>query len=319
MDAIHSVVIGIDVAKDNCESFFSVEKKWFQFTNDRLGHRRLLKELPKTGTCLIVMEATGVYQRSLATELVSAGHQVAVVNPRQIRDFARGMGILAKTDRIDAKTIARFGQQAQPRQLEKVPEKQAEIEQLVTRRRQLLGLRTSEMNRLHTADTKLVRKSLKKMIEQLDKHIAQIEKEIEKLIQMNDIWSHRSKMMRSVPGVGVVTATALVAELPELGKLNRQQVAALAGLAPFNRDSGRFHGKRSIWGGRAGVRCALYMAALSAKTHNPVIRSFFQRLKAEGKPFKVALTACMRKLLVILNTMVKNDTYWNPKLASQTT
>jgi len=250
----------------------------------------------------------------MVAELIAAGHQVAVVNPRQVRDFARGLGILAKTDRLDAEVIARFGQQAKPRPTEKMPEKQDELQQLVVRRRQLIDLRTAENNRLPLARSKSVIKSIRSMVEQLQKKIRQIEKEIADLVESDDQLQCQATLMKSVPGVGAVTAAALLAELPELGRLNRQEIAALAGLAPFNRDSGKFHGRRSIWGGRRAVRKALYMAALTARRCNPVIRALSQRLEAAGKPFKVVLTACMRKLLVILNTIVKNNSVWNNKL-----
>ncbi len=306
-----NAVVGIDVAKATCESFFLSEEKWFELTNDRTGHRRLLAQLPAAGTCLVVLEATGGYQRQLVAELLNAGHRVAVANPRQVRDFAKGLGILAKTDRIDAKVIARFGMHAQPRPLEKLRENQDELDQLVTRRRQLIDLRTSESNRQETATSKFVRKSLKKLLDQLNKQTKQIEAQISALIESDDLFSKKAALLSSAPGVGDVTTVSLLAELPELGKLNRQEISALVGLAPFNHDSGRFHGRRSIYGGRASVRKVLYMAAFTAKRFNPVIKAFAQRLEAAGKPFKVVIVACMRKLLIILNTMLKTKTLWN--------
>jgi len=318
MNATFETFVGVDIAKDSLDVCFLDTEKRFTMTNDQTGFRQLLRELPTVGSCLVVVEATGGYQREMVTELITAGHLVAVVNPRQVRDFARGLGILAKTDRIDAEVIARFGQQANPRLTEKMPEKQDELQQLVVRRRQLIDLRTAEKNRLPLARSKSVTKSVCDMIEMLQKEIRQIEKEISELVESDDQLQCRATLMKSVPGVGVVTATALLAELPELGRLNRQEIAALVGLAPFNRDSGKFHGRRSIWGGRSSVRKALYMAALTAYRCNPVIQEFAQRLKAAGKPFKVVLTACMRKLLVILNTIVKNNSAWNnkPKLST---
>ena len=239
---------------------------------------------------------------------------VVVANPRQVRDFAKALGILAKTDRIDAAVIARFGQQVTPRPLAEVHEKQGELDQLVTRRRQLVALRTAEKNRFTMAHSKPVKRSLQLIIDTLNKEIKRIEKEILALVESDDQWRGKADILNSVPGVGNVTAATLIAEFPELGQINRQQAAALAGLAPFNRDSGKFQGKRTISGGRRTVRTALYMAALSAKTHNPLIRKFADRLKAEGKLPKVILTACMRKLLVILNTMLKTNTLWNPRI-----
>lgn len=314
MDAKSKTFVGVDIAKDSLDVCLLDTGKRFTATNDRAGFRQLLQELPAAGRCLVVVEATGGYQREMVAELITAGHQVAVVNPRSVRDFARGLGILAKTDRLDAEVIARFGQQANPRRTEKIPEKQDELQQLVVRRRQLIDLRTAEKNRLPLAHTKSVIKSIRGMVEQLQKKIRQIEKEITNLVESDEQLQCQTILMKSVPGVGTVTAVSLVAELPELGRLNRQEIAALVGLAPFNRDSGKFHGRRSIWGGRAAVRKALYMAALTARRCNPVIKAFAKRLEAAGKPFKVVLTACMRKLLIILNTMVKNNSVWSQKI-----
>jgi transposase len=262
---------------------------------------------------LIIVEATGGYQQRLVADLVAAGHRVAVVNPRQVRDFAKGLGILAKTDRIDARVIARFGQHVRPRTIAENHEKQEELQQLVTRRRQLIDLRTAETNRQEIPAAKVVQKSLQQVITLLNKQIKALDKQIAELLKSDDHWKHKGNILTSVPGVGDTTASSLLAELPELGRLNRKEISALAGLAPYNRDSGRFHGKRSIHGGRATVRSALYMAALTAKRCNPVIAPFAQRLTDQGKPFKVMMTACMRKLLVILNTLVKNNSMWNPQ------
>jgi transposase len=314
MNTMFHSYVGIDVAKESLDVCLLTESKRFTTTNDSPGFGQLLKALPTPGSCLVVLEATGGYQRAVVAELVTAGHQVAVVNPRQVRDFARGLGILAKTDQLDAEVIARFGQQAQPRALEKTSDIQQELQQLVTRRRQLIDLRTAETNRLEAATTKSVIKSLRSMIEQLQKKIRQVEKEITKLVESDEQLLCQAALMDSVPGVGAITAATLIAELPELGRLNRQEIAALAGLAPFNRDSGKFHGRRSIWGGRAAVRSVLYMAALTARRCNPVIQAFAKRLEQAGKPFRVVLTACMRKLLVILNTIVKNNSAWNHQI-----
>lgn len=307
--------VGIDVSKASLDVCLLADSKRLSTTNDPQGFAQLLKALPTPGSCLIVLEATGGYQRAVVAELVAVGHQVAVVNPRQVRDFARGLGFLAKTDRIDAEVIARFGEQAQPRSLEKASRIQQELQQLVTRRRQLIDLRTSETNRLETATTKSVVKSLLSMIEQLEKKIRQIEKEMSKRVESDETLQCQAALIKSVPGVGAITAATLIAELPELGRLNRQEIAALAGLAPFNRDSGKFHGRRTIWGGRSAVRSVLYMAALTARRCNPVIQAFAKRLQDAGKPFKVILTACMRKLLVILNTIIKNNSAWKQQTA----
>lgn len=249
--------------------------------------------------------------------LLEAGHCVAVVNPRQVRCFAHALGILAKTDRIDAKTLATYAEQVRPRMMEKPRENQDQITDLVARRRQLIDLRTAEKNRSKQTRQKAVRKSIEQMIRCLDDQIETIDDQIQSLIESDETWNAQAKLLQSVPGIGVGTAASLTADLPELGRLNRQEIAALAGLAPYNRDSGRFRGKRSIWGGRRTVRTALYMATISAKKCNPIIRAFAERLKAQGKAAKVITTACMRKLLVILNTMVKNNTHWNPKIVCE--
>lgn len=314
MDVTSHALVGIDVAKHSLDVCMLSEDRCFTIQNDAAGFRQLLAKLPPIGSCLVVMEATGGYQHRVVGTLVSAGHRVAVVNPRQVRDFARGLGILAKTDRLDARVIACFGQHTNPRPVEIGSEKQAELRELVTRRRQLIELRTAEQNRLETTVTKIVRQNVRHLVEQLEKQIHQLEEAIGQLIESEPELSCKAALLETVPGVGPVTVTSLLVDLPELGRLNRQQVAALVGVAPFNRDSGKFHGRRAIWGGRAAVRSVLYMAALTARRVNPLIHAFAQRLEAAGKPFKVVLTACMRKLLVILNTMLKNNLPWNPKL-----
>lgn len=248
-------------------------------------------------------------------ELVTAGHAVSIVNPRQVRAYARAMGLLAKTDRIDALVIARFAEHVKPRPIAQTHEKQAELDELVARRRQLVELRTAESNRSGLSRNKEVQRSIQESIDSIHKDLKRIEREILKLVQSNDDWQQRYELLTSVPGVGDVTATALIADLPELGRLNRQQIAALVGVAPMNRDSGQFRGHRRIQGGRAPLRASLDMAALVASRHNPILKAFADRLKAKGKKPKVVLTACMRKLLVILNTMLQTHTPWTPNLA----
>lgn len=314
MDSTTHACVGIDVAKHSLDVCLASEDRCFTVQYDAAGLRQLVDQLPAAGSCLIVMEATGGYQNRVVAALTAAGHKVAVVNPRQVRDFARGLGILAKTDRLDARVIARFGQHTHPRPIEIGSEKQAELRELVTRRRQLVELRTAERNRLETTTTKIVRQNVRHLVEQLDKQVRGLEDAIGKLLQSEPELASKARLLETVPGVGPVTVTSLLVDLPELGRLDRQQVAALVGVAPFNRDSGKFHGRRAIWGGRAALRSVLYMAALTARRSNPLIRAFAQRLEAAGKPFKVVLTACMRKLLVILNSMVKNNLPWNPKL-----
>jgi len=266
------------------------------------------------------MEATGGLERRLAAELMDAGFAVAVVNPRLPFHFARGIGGIAQTDRIDARTLARFAHDVKPRPLEKTPEKAVELEQLVVRRRQLITMRTMETNRRGTCASKTARKSIDKVLTFLNKQIDQLDNEIQRLIRYDDDWRRKDDILQSVPGIGPATSAAILAELPELGKLNRQQIAALVGVAPFNRDSGKYQGKRSIFGGRAGIRSAVYLAAFNL-VHNPHIkptriRTFAQRLKTGGKATKVALTAATRKLVVTLNTMLKNNSPWNPKFVA---
>jgi transposase len=314
MDSTSPTFVGIDVAKHSLDIYLASEDRCFTVKNSTAGFRELLDKLPPAGSCLVVIEATGGYQSRVVGALVAAGHQVAVVNPRQVRDFARSLGILAKTDRLDARMIARFGETVRPRTARVGSEKQAELRELVTRRRQRVELRTAEQNRLETTLTKVVRKNVRHLIEQLDKQIRELEEAIGELVENEPELASKAALLKSVPGVGPVTVTSLLVDLPELGRLDRQQVAALVGVAPFNRDSGKFHGRRRISGGRSAVRSVLYMAALTARRSNPLIRDFAQRLEAAGKPFKVVLTACMRKLLVILNSMVKNNLPWNPKL-----
>jgi transposase len=266
-----------------------------------------------------VLEATGGYEQRLAAELFDAGHSVAIVNPRQVRDFARALGVLAKNDRVDARVLASYAQHVPLREFEKPSEKQRELASLVTRRRQLQALRISETNRLEMATAKLAQKSIRHVLDLLRKELKKLDAEIARLIAADDDWRNKSDLLQSVPGVGPATSASLVAELPELGRVNRQEIASLVGLAPFDRDSGRCHGQRAIWGGRHSVRSSLYMAALTARRCNPVIRAFAERLARAGKRSKVILTACMRKLLVILNTMVRNQTAWHSIVTSQNT
>lgn len=311
-----SAFVGIDVAKRTWDLHVLGGPRTLTVAADDDGLRKLLEELAPRGRCLIVIEATGGYERRLAGELLAAGHDVATVNPRQVRDFARGLGRLAKTDRLDARTLAEFAEKVRPRPNEKVPENRAELDALVLRRRQLVATRTAERNRREATEAKLARKSIDHVLDLLRKEIAKLDAAIVRLIAADDDWRRKSEIVESTPGVGAVTGATLVAELPELGNLNRQEIASLVGLAPFNHDSGSYVGKRRIRGGRSAVRTALYMAALTALRCNPVLQAFSARLKLAGKPFKVVITACMRKLLVILNTLVKQNVLWNPSLNS---
>lgn len=310
------VFVGIDVSKHAWDVCILPAMIRRSFPGTEEGLASLLELLRQHPATLVVLEATGGYERRLAAGLHDAGCELAIVNPKQVRDFAKALGRLAKTDRLDAEVLALFAQKIQPRPSEKCPENRAELDALVARRRQLLQLRTMERNRLHMAEHKLPRKSIQKVIDVLDKQIDQLDAAIAKLVESDDDWRQKAQLLESVPGVGTVTSATLVAELPELGKLNRQAIAALAGLAPFNCDSGQHAGQRKVRGGRAGVRTALYMAALTGRRFNPILKRFADRLQAAGKSAKVILTACMRKLLTILNVMVRTNTSWNPKLAS---
>ena len=306
-------VVGIDVSKATLDVAVLSSGEVTQFANDANGIEELAKKV--AGVDLVVMEATGGYETAVATALIGAGLRVAVVNPRQIRDFAKASGRLAKNDRIDAQVIAAFGQAIEP-EIVRLPDEEArKLEDLIVRRRQLVAMRVQEMNRLG-----LMQGAMRKRIKA---HIAWLEKEIDKLdvditagLRSSPAWRAKDELLRSFKGVGPVTSSTLVVELPELGQLDRRAIAALVGLAPFNRDSGVMRGRRSIYGGRSHVRTLLYMAATTAIRSNPVIRAFYERLKSRGKPHKVAMVACMRKMLTILNAMVRQSTPWTPETNS---
>lgn len=316
MKHVYEVCIGIDMAKGSYVVAGLPPEAPRKFENSPEGHQALSEHLPDAGTALIVVEATGGYERGLVGHLVGADHHVAVVNPRQVRDFAKSLNRLAKTDTIDAEVIRRFAEVVKP--IPKVfDDQQEELRELIQRRRQLVEQRTAEKNRMQTVRSQSVRKSLQRLLGALGDDIKRIEKEMFKLVSNDDEWRDKFERLKQVPGVGDQTAATIVAELPELGELNRQQISALVGVAPFNCDSGQFSGGRRVWGGRSGVRATLYMAALSAMRHNPVIKQFAHRLKSKGKPSKVVITACMRKLLVILNTIVRDQANWIDRLAPQ--
>jgi len=308
------VYVGIDVSKDtfNVASCPNVLKT--SLPNTPQGHSQLCKYLKEHPIALVVMEATGGYEKPIIAELLEAQLPAVVVNPRQVRDFARGMGQLAKTDSIDAEVLAKFAQLVQPAPRPHKTAQMTDLSELVNRRRQLNNLRTQESNRLAMAHHQKVRKSVQQVIKVLDHQIAQIDELISEHIKSDDSFSRKDKILRSTPGVGPQTSAMLLSQMPELGELNRQEIASLAGLAPFDRSSGKWTGRSHIWGGRKDVRSILYMAALTARRCNPVIRRFAQRLEAEGKVFKVVMTACMRKLLIILNTMIRNQTLWTEEI-----
>lgn len=307
--------VGIDVSKAKLDIYVSSTGKHLQVPNTPDGHQQLIQELPPSGECLIVIESTGSYHQAVALALVDHGHHVAVVNPKRVRDFARSLGGNAKTDRIDARMLALFGQKNQPRITEKTSEKQREFEQLALRRRQLVELRTIEKNRRESAPSKELFRSIQKVVDFLSKEIKQLEAQIEKLLDAEEAFSQIAKIVLSVPGIGPVSTITLLSQLPELGTINRKKIAALAGVAPFNNDSGQFKGKRRISGGRAELRKVLFMAARAAARCNSPIRELYKRLRNAGKPDRLAMTACIRKLLTILNHLVKTNSLWNPNYA----
>jgi len=305
--------VGIDVAKAKLDVFIDSAAEFFTVANDARGVASIRQRLQALNVKLVVLEHSGRYERRCALDLMDAGFTVALVNPRQTRDFARAINWLAKNDRIDARLLAEFGKCVQPRPSERIPQNRAELDELVGRRRQLVQMRAAESTRLQQACSQSVMRSIEQSLKQLDAQIQILEQRIATLIENDDDWRGQAELLRSVPGVGPVVASTLVAELPELGKINRQEIAALVGLAPFDRESGQWKGKRSCRGGRAQVRSTLYMAVITAKRCNPIIKSLAERLKAAGKSFKVVMVACMRKLLTILNTIAATRQHWSPK------
>lgn len=316
-DSSSPVFAGIDVSSEKLDLGILPSRRTSSFAYDDSGIAALCSELSTLKPALIVIEASGGYQRRIGSALMQAGLSVSIVNPRQVRDFARGIGQLAKTDSVDALVLARFAQQVQPR-IQPLPSKEEQLlQELVARRQQLTIMRTAETNRLKQAVGKPARRSIEAVIAVLDKELSKIDTGLDDIIQSNERWKQIDAILQSIPGVGPATSHQLIALLPELGSLSRQEVAALAGLAPYAHESGKFKGQRSIWGGRASVRCALYMAAVTARRCNPIIKPFSQRLEALHKPFKVVITACMRKLLILINALVKSNSAWSPKCTAQ--
>ena len=303
--------IGIDICKARLDVADNANSLPWSVANHDAGIAALVEQLHVLHPTLIVMEATGGLETLLYAALTTAGLPAVVMNPRQVRDFAKALGTLAKTDTLDARILARFGAAIQPAVRPMKDATTQELTALVTRRRQLLAMQTAEKTRLQQA-AKWIRKDINAHIKALENRIKQIEGHIAEIIKQTPGWKEKDSLLRSVPGVGNVLSMNLLSSLTELGTLNRRAIATLVGVAPLNRDSGNVRGNRRVWGGRAQVRAALYMAALSASRLNLVIKTFYQRLIAQGKKPQVALTACMRKLLVILNTMVKTQTAWNP-------
>lgn len=306
--------IGIDVAKTQLDLAVAGGKHW-RVGNDEAGITALVGQLQAAQPTLVVLEATGGYERAVTAALAAAGIPVAVVNPRQVRDFAKATGILAKTDLLDARVLANFAATVQPEPRGLADAQAEELRALLARRRQVVGMLTAEKNRLGQA-TRIVRERITEHIAFLEEELDQSHRDLDALLQASPVWREREDLLRSVPGIGPVASATLVAALPELGQLSRKQIAKLVGIAPLNRDSGRRHGHRMVWGGRAEVRSTLYMATLVATRHNPVIRTRYERLLAAGKPKKVALVACMRTLLTILNAMLKHHTAWRQPMAA---
>jgi transposase len=306
--------IGIDVAKATLDIATLPSGETWTVTNDAAGLQELLPRLLALTPTLVVLEATGGFESATVAALAKAGVPVVVANPRQVRDFAKALGRLAKTDALDAAILAEFAQRVRP-EPRPLPDETAQLlDSLLTRRRQLLDMLTAEKNRLGFARG-VVQRDLLQHIRWLEKRLGDIDDDLHDVLRTSPLYQAKITLLQSVPGVGPITALTLVAALPELGRLSRRQIAALVGVAPLNRDSGTLRGKRLIWGGRAPVRAALYMAAFAGVRWNPVLRDFYRRLRDAGKPFKVAVTACMRKLLVILNTMMRQQQPWHAQYA----
>ena len=303
--------VGIDVSKDCLDVAVRPTGEAWQLPHNSRGINDLVERLGELAPQLVVLEATGGMEMALAGELAASQLAIAVVNPRHVRDFARAAGKLAKTDALDAQVLAHFAEAMRPASRPLPDDASQELRALMARRRQLVEMITAEKNRLRTAAPR-IRPKVQEHIRWLEESLVDLDRDMGDFMRSSPMWRDKDQLLRSTPGVGPVLSMTLLSDLPELGALNRGEIAALVGVAPFNRDSGALRGKRTVWGGRRQVRAALYMAALVATRYNPVLRDFYQRLCEAGKPKKVALTACMRKLLTILNVMVKHNRHWNP-------
>ena len=306
--------VGIDVSKLTLDFDCLPDSTAQPFVNDAGGIAALVAQLEGSGVERIVVEATGGWETAVVSALAVAKLPVVVVNPKQVRDFAKAMGLFAKTDRLDAKVLALFGERMKPALRVLPDEAQRALADVLGRRLQLVTMRAQEKTRLATVPA-VARKDVEQHIAWLDKRIARLETDLGDRLKKSPVWCHKATLLESVPGVGNVTTFSLLADLPELGTLNRQKISALVGLAPFADDSGTRKGQRYIRGGRAELRCVLYMATLSATKYNPPIKAMYERLIAAGKPFKLAMTACMRKLLTILNAILKNNQPWKNQAA----
>jgi transposase len=307
--------VGIDVSKNTLDLRLEPSGQSLHVTYDDAGVAEICQRLTELSPTLIVMEATGGLEIRLAGELAARGLPVAVINPRQARNFAKATGQLAKTDKVDAAVLAAFARTIRPAVRPLKDADTRELDALVTRRRQLVAMRVQENLRLGATASKALQKDLKAHIAWLDKQIAKLDDDLTRRLRNSEVWKAKDDLLRSIPGVGSVTSFTLLASCPELGKLNRREIAKLTGVAPLANDSGKHRGKRFIWGGRADVRAVLYMASCSAMRCNPVIRAFADRLKQAGKPPKVVIVACMRKLITIMNSMLKNNTPWTLQTA----
>lgn len=304
------VCVGIDVAKDELVIFIDTIKEHLTIANTESAFRALLKKLSALNLNRIVVEASGGYEAAIIATLATKGLPVCLVNPKRVRDFAKGLGQLAKTDRIDAQVLASFGRLAEPMLYTLLSKEHQALSSILTRRRQLVEMLVAEKNRTDTAPATL-RKSLREHIKWLEKRIDKIDKELQKLLRETDLWKRQDEILQSVPGVGPVLSITLLGLVPELGTVSRHRLAALIGVAPMTQQSGKWKGKAKIQGGRSEVRSVLYMAALAATRCNPVISAFYQKLLAKGKLPKVAIIACARKLLTILNAMIRDDKVWS--------
>lgn len=306
--------IGIDVSSKSLDVAVRPTEEFWSTTNTEKGIKEAVSKLQELSSEIIVVEATGGLEAPIVTALASAGLPVVAVNPRQVRDFAKATGTLAKTDKLDAHIIAHFGEAVRPEIREVKNETLQELTDLLARRRQIVDMLTAEKNRLKRS-SRQVKKDIKVHITWLEKRLAKMDTELSKRIKENPLWHEKGEICKSVPGVGPILSMSLLADLPELGQVSSRQIAALVGVAPFNHDSGKHRGRRIVWGGRAKVRSVLYMATMTAVRFNPVLKEFYKKLLNAGKKPKVALTACMRKLLIILNAMVRDGVKWQEKPA----
>ena len=309
--AIENIFVGIDVSKARLDLGIGEDgETWFE-PNDQAGIARVVARLTQVTPKLVIVESTGGLESQVISQLFSNAIPVALVNPSRVRDFARSIGLLAKTDKIDAHLLARFGEATRPIPTRLPTEDEQKLSATVSRRRQLIDMRTAEINRMGTIHTSM-RSKLEEHLEWLNKEIEELETEINQLIQSTPEFKQKDKILQSAPGIGPVTAATIISDLPELGHHNRQVIASLVGVAPYNNDSGGHRGKRRIKGGRPDIRTVLYMATISASRFNPVIKKFYDRLVQKGKLKKIALVACMRKLLTILNAMIRDLKFWQP-------